>query len=76
MNTHLTSTTKRCAGYLQGKLRDLGLDYQDELTSFDHREPDELREPDEHWIDEESEEIPYEPFFFQPVNDGVDEFHF
>ena len=64
MNTHLTSSTKKCGGYLQGKLRDLGFGDR----GLDTLEPTIQEESDEHWIDEEAEEVPYEPFFFQPLN--------
>ena len=43
---------------------------------MDTLEPTIQEESDEHWIDEEAEEVPYEPFFFQSLNYGLNEHHF
>ncbi|PPQ76291.1 hypothetical protein CVT26_009707 [Gymnopilus dilepis] len=74
MNKHLISTKKRCSGYLKGKLRDLGTDDdQFQLASLDTLPQGDY---DDHWVDEDAEEIPYEPFFFEPLNDGINSHHF
>ncbi|PPQ97258.1 hypothetical protein CVT26_000650 [Gymnopilus dilepis] len=71
MHKHLLTTKKKCGGYLQGKLRDLGLHDADIPTAFDLG-PEEDLEDD--W--DQSEEAPYEPFIFDFLNPGINEFHF
>ena len=68
MHKHLTSS-KKCRGYLDGKLRDLGL-YDDVLADFR-----EEANPGEEWSEEE-DEAPYEPFEFEPMTSYINQLHF
>ena len=73
MHKHLTSSTK-CGGYLQGKLRDLGLfdDDGDEMLAFGNQ-----ADPDLEWDGDQAQEVPYyEPFHFEPIDLNIDESHF
>ena len=60
MHKHLTTTTKKCGGYLQGKLRDLGL--EDGLhPSLDSTVQEDS--PDLEWSESDAQDVPYEPFY-------------
>ena len=63
MHKHLIQSTK-CSGYVDGKLRDIGL-LDDDIETFRQ----DLQE-----LDDEDEE--YEPYEFEPLNYRFDEFHF
>ncbi|PPQ75356.1 hypothetical protein CVT26_015158 [Gymnopilus dilepis] len=66
MHKHLVSS-KKCAGYLQGKLRDIGL-FDDDLAALD-RDTDTEE-------DDEDVEASYEPFIFEPPDAYINELHF
>ena len=71
MHKHLVAS-KTCGGYLEGKLRDLGLFDEDVETSDFVPQADLDLEAD----DSDEEEVPYEPFIFEPPNAYVNELHF
>lgn len=72
MHKHLLSYTK-CGGYLDGKMRDLGLfeDENDLLSKFQGEDDSDVE-----WDDDQAQEVPYEPFIFEPLNPNTNEFHF
>ncbi|PPR02760.1 hypothetical protein CVT26_009432, partial [Gymnopilus dilepis] len=70
MHKHLVASRK-CNGYLEGKLRDLGLFDEDMVTLDEVPQADSETESNG---DEDA--LPYEPFIFEPPNAYVNEFHF
>lgn len=73
MHKHLINSTK-CCGYLQGKLRDIGLfDDDNDMLAL---EPNLEDDPDIEWSDHQAQEVPYEPFYFDPLDSNANEFHF
>lgn len=72
MHKHLISSTK-CGGYLQGKLRDLGLFDDDGMLTLETNPEDDL---DFEWDDSQAQEVPYQPFQFEPVDLNTNELHF
>ncbi|PPQ73279.1 hypothetical protein CVT26_015230 [Gymnopilus dilepis] len=72
MHKHLVTTTKWCGGYLDGKLRDIGLFDDEDLSALD----DMRQETSDTESDGEEETVPYEPFIFEPPNAYINEMHF